>query len=87
MNKEYVEHITKLAQSLEVEKPVAYVLLVSNGVNFQGGGQVSELDNVDKVDLVAYLIRCLGIDLDDVAEQGQLNAEITLMGSIIRRGG
>ena len=86
MNKKYVDKITMLASSIDVMEPTAYVIMVSNGVNFQGGaGGIDNLSQVDKVDLVSYLIRQLGLTLDDVAEKDQLTDEVHLMNSIISK--
>jgi len=80
---EKAQEIGDLAKDMDVYEPVAYVLLVSNGINFQGGGQIENLDPVDRVDLVCYLIRQLGVTLDDLEDKNQLNDEITLMNSAL----
>ena len=86
MKRKKAKEICNLAKSMDVYEPVAYVLLVSNGVNFQGGGQIEKLDPVDRVDLVCYLIRQLDITLDDLEAKNQLDDEITLMQSIMSKG-
>lgn len=83
MKAEKAQEIGDLAKDMDVYEPVAYVLLVSNGVNFQGGGQIENLDPVDRVDLVCYLIRQLGITIDDLEDKNQLSDEITLMNSAL----
>ena len=82
MKAEKAQEIGDLAKNMDVYEPVAYVLLVSNGINFQGGGQIENLEPVDRVDLVCYLIRQLGITVDDLEDKDQLSDEITLMQSI-----
>jgi len=83
MKAEKAQEIGELAKAMDVYEPVAYVLLVSNGVNFQGAGQIENLEPVDRVDLVCYLIRQLGITVDDLEDKNQLSDEITLMNSIL----
>jgi len=83
MKAEKAQEIGDLAKNMDVYEPVAYVLLVSNGVNFQGGGQIENLEPVDRVDLVCYLIRQLGITVDDLEDKNQLSDEITMMQSIV----
>ena len=83
MKAEKAQEIGNLAKKMDVYEPVAYVLLVSNGVNFQGAGQIENLEPVDRVDLVCYLIRQLGITVDDLEDKNQLSDEITLMNSIL----
>ena len=83
MNPQKAQEIGDLAKDMDVYEPVAYVLLVSNGVNFQGGGQIENLDPVDRVDLVCYLIKHLGVTVDDLEDKNQLSDEITLMDSIL----
>jgi len=83
MKLEKAQEIGELAKKMAVYEPVAYVLLVSNGVNFQGAGQIENLEPVDRVDLVCYLIRQLGITLDDLEDKNQLRDEITLMNSML----
>ena len=86
MKAEKAQEIGDLAKNMDVYEPVAYVLLVSNGVNFQGGGQIENLEPVDRVDLVCYLIRQLGITVDDLEDKNQLSDEITLMNSALCAG-
>ena len=86
MKAEKAQEIGDLAKNMDVYEPVAYVLLVSNGVNFQGGGQIENLEPVDRVDLVCYLIRQLGITVDDLEDKNQLSDEITMMQSIVCAG-
>lgn len=86
MKPEKAQEIGDLAKNMDVYEPVAYVLLVSNGVNFQGGGQIEALDPVDRVDLVCYLIRQLGVTIDDLEDKNQLTDEIMLMSSIVSGG-
>ena len=83
MKAEKAQEIGDLAKNMDVYEPVAYVLLVSNGINFQGGGQIENLEPVDRVDLVCYLIRQLGITVDDLEDKNQLSDEITMMQSIV----
>ena len=83
MKAEKAQEIGELAKAMDVYEPMAYVLLVSNGVNFQGAGQIENLEPVDRVDLVCYLIRQLGITVDDLEDKNQLSDEITLMNSIL----
>ena len=86
MKAEKAKEIGDLAKNMDVYEPVAYVLLVSNGVNFQGGGQIENLDPVDRVDLVCYLIKQLGVTVDDLEDKNQLSDEITLMNSVLCAG-
>ena len=83
MKAEKAQEIGDLAKKMDVYETVAYVLLVSNGVNFQGAGQIENLEPVDRVDLVCYLIRQLGITVDDLEDKNQLSDEITLMNSAL----
>lgn len=83
MRAEKAQEIGDLAKNMDVYEPVAYVLLVSDGVNFQGGGQIENLAPVDRVDLVCYLIKQLGITVDDLEDKNQLSDEITLMNSAL----
>ena len=86
MKAEKAQEIGDLAKAMDVYEPVAYVLLVSNGVNFQGAAQIENLEPVDRVDLVCYLIRQLGITIDDLEDKNQLGDEITLMNSVLNGG-
>ena len=86
MKAEKAQEIGDLAKAMDVYEPVAYVLLVSNGVNFQGAGQIENLNPVDRVDLVCYLIRQLGVTIDDLEDKNQLSDEITMMQSIVCAG-
>jgi hypothetical protein len=83
MKNEIAKEIYGLAKNIDIYEPVAYVILVSDGAHFQGGSSIDMLDAVDKVDLVCYLIKHLGITLEDVEEKNQLSDEIKLMKALL----
>jgi len=80
---EAVEKIAGFAATLDVEDPTAYIVIASNGAQFQGGGEVGKLDGVDRLDLVEYLFRCLRVTEEDVEEWRRLRAENEAMEQII----
>jgi len=83
VNSEKAEEIRLLAESLDVENPTSYILIASDGKQFQGGGVVKGLGAVDKVDLVEYLICQLGVSKEDVDEWRRLNGENMAMENIL----
>ena len=67
-------------------KPIAHTLLASDGYTMAGASSgLDLLKNVDKVDLVAYLIKHLDITLDDIEEAIQLSDETRFMMRRIKR--
>lgn len=81
------QKIIEMLDMGNIYDPKAVVVLMSNGAGLQGVAiGHDELDSTEKVDLVAYLMKRLDINLDDIEETTQLADETRFMLNKIARG-
>jgi hypothetical protein len=86
MNKLFIDEMIIRMTQLNIDNPISAILVVSNGKNLQGFQlRVENLNNVDKVDMITYLLNHLNINIDDIEECKQLNEENILMYKVINR--
>ena len=61
-------------------KPVACIYVCSNGEAYRGMGYGdNKLSNIDKLDIILYLIKKMNVNIDDIEDLKQMNDEIKYM--------
>ena len=85
INKDQQRRIIKMLNTIDIPHPKTIVILVSDTLELQGAimGAI-HLDQTKKVDLVAYLIKRLGITLTDIEETIELSDEHRYMMNLIK---